>query len=262
MLGLIHAELFRLGKSLTLKIMLMVTAVYSLIYGFSFLNYLYLKIGTIEETNFVPLSGFEAFASIDIDGMFAFFVPFLVVFFFTSEFSKKTFGNLIGAEISKSKLFIAKYISFGISILTIVFFSAVFITSAVTVVNGWGANFDFRQVSEIFGLCIRIILMQISTASLCVVLSLFIHNDAIIVILYFASSLVESIITSLISRIEIKSGVSEFLVSSLPSNCTDTFQSLSVTSTELWNGSFCVCISIILCLTLGVAFIRKIDINY
>lgn len=262
MTKIIRAELYKYSKSIITKVMILVGIGYAFIQCVSLIALLYVNIGAINDDQVNLIKGYQAFAAADMASIFTFFVPFMVVFSFTSEFSKKTFGNLLGYNVSKQQLFISKYVAFCIIVIAVSIILALTSTVIAMCANGWGIDFHVSQIVDILMLILRVSLVQIASASLMIIISLYLHNDAAIVILYFVLSLIESIITAFVSRIEVSNIVLRFLISSMPSNCVDGFQMMIVNESTIVCGLFYTLSSMSLCIFLGSWIINRRDIIY
>ena len=195
MLCIAKADLYRLWHEKLVKIALIVTAFFVLMSPFpadKFFAYFHVEAGEPA----IQATGSTAFANIGFDGYVNLFIPLIIVAVFSSEFTKRTFLNIVGTRISKRKIFMGKFLSFSVALVVLMIYSAILSTVEYTLISGWGSSFSLIQIIHIFMMAILVAFAQIAYSGMTILLSAVIHNSATLVVIYFSASLVESFFSS------------------------------------------------------------------
>lgn len=234
MLRIIKADLYRISKEKSIKVILILIFLYTLFQIIPF-NEILAKLGSLDlESPNVKYYGYNAFVNLNFAGAFNLIVPFLIVSIFSSELNKGTMDSFIVSKLQRKEIFMGKYISFSILIIGIMIFSAVFTSIIFTVINGWGTIKIFESLLNLVFLATKFSLFQISYASITILLSLYINNSALVVIVYFGSSIVESIFASIIQVITSNNKSISGLTYIFPSNYSNL---LSTNETSYFLGA-------------------------
>jgi len=192
MLSVVKGELFKFFREPLLKIVLLVSLAIVAIQVIPFRQLLAEFLDQEMVVTAEP-TGHSAFVDGSFDGFFSFFSPFLVVMIFSSEFTKKTIRSLGTINLPRRRVFIGKYISFAVIVFCLMSFLACCSTIFFFLFRGWGSNTVVVDILKVLYSVVISSLHQISYASVVILLTLYIYNDALIVLLYFGLSLVESI---------------------------------------------------------------------
>lgn len=264
MLNIIKAELYKFYKSKAFKVLLFF-GVLCVMFNLVSIIKLVCMWGNLEynpaDDTFLPKTGHDAFSVIDFNSLFYYFIPFLIVFFFTSDFSKKTIRNLFTTDLSRNEIFIGKYIAFSISTIAITVLVAIFTTIVATIMYGWGTSFSILQILNILFIALRIGLSHIAYAGISIVLSLIIHSEAIIVILYFAISVVENLLLSTVSSLQSTSYAFYYLGYIFPSTYMDEFSSMHLSGDMILYSFISIALYCILTIVVGTVWFNRFDIN-
>lgn len=260
MLSVVKGELFKFFRQPLLKIILLVSLAVVCIQVIPFRQLL----AELLEQEIVLTekpTGHNAFVGSNFDGFIPFFIPFLVVTVFSSEFSKKTIRNIGTINIPRRNVFMGKFISFALLVFLLMLFLASSSTIIYAIFRGWGGDNIFLDISRIlYYVCISA-LHQVSYASVIILLTLFIYNDALIVLLYFGLSLVESIIASLLLGLADKVGALAWIAYAFPSTYSFDLTSLPIAAGKLTAALVAMSVYILLTLVLGSAIFQKRDIT-
>lgn len=254
------AELYKFFKGNTFFVLLIIGIAFIAIQAIPFGEMVNLNLGE-EIYEIAPLpAGYDAIAQGGINGLLPFFVPFLIVFFFTSEFSKKTFYNLLGQKISKEKIFISKYCVFSIVTLILSVALSAFSILFFILLRGWGSQFSIIHILDIALLIIRMTLFHVSSATIIIILSIFLRNSSIVVILFFAINIFDTLIAGMGYFIQEKITFVGHLIKLLPSKFATDFLQMSVSAEIMASALMSIFLSISLCLGISIFCLKRFDI--
>jgi len=200
--------------------------------------------------------GYQAYDAIDLDAFMILVVPFIVVYIYTSEYSKHTLKNFITHRVDRSAVFLGKIVAFLIVLLALNAFIAIAATGVYTALNGFGSTHIIASVINIFFYVIKLSLYYFSASSVAIILSALGVGEALTVIIFFSGSIVESIIASVLSSSEI-SFISQFS-KLFPTNYLRSF--LSVNGSDVYYAWISISISIIICITIGLLITNRRDV--
>ncbi len=264
MSNIVKAELYKFLKSKSIKVLLTFSVIWVMLNMVSIVKLICLwgnlDYSTVEDT-FIVKTGFEAFSIMDFNSLFYYFIPFLIVFFFTSDFSKKTIRNLFTTDLTRNEIFVGKYIAFSITVVGITLFMAVFTTLVATIMYGWGTEFSIMQILNILFIALRVGISHVSYSGLAIVLSILIHNETIIVISYFAISILENILLSTVATLQSKSYAFYYLGYIFPSTYMDEFSSMQLSSDMIIYSFISIALYCILTIVVGTIWFNRFDIN-
>lgn len=261
MKNMIKAELYKFSYSKSLLIILIVGIASILISAIPITEMLNESLAQdIYEVAPLP-TGYESIAQGGLNGMLPFFIPFLVVLFFSSEFSRKTFYNLLGHNLSKGKIFVSKYCAFSIIVFALITILSIINLLIITLLKGWGLDFNIIQIVDIISIIIRMFLFHIASATIVIVLSIFLRSSALIVILFFAINIVDTFLASISYFIQQKVAFPEYFVKLLPTKYSLGFLQMSVSYDSLIFALISILISVSLCLGIGTHCLKKADIS-
>lgn len=202
--------------------------------------------------------GYNACFSLDYSSIFMFILPFLVIHFFTSEFTKKTIKNTVGLGINKTNIFIGKYVAFFMIIILLFLLWGFFSTLLFTIVNGWGVRFSLIQIVNIIIAIFKMAIVQLAYATFPIILSFVIYNSAVIVAVLFGSSLGGSVIISFISRIN--SNLINAVSFIFPDRYMLQFIQVTTDSKILLGGILSIIFNILLTIGISITLFRKANI--
>lgn len=258
---IIKADLYKLFNEIYIKIMALVCLIYTIFKAIPFYEILEKVSGIEFDYESQVITGHNAFFQLGFDGFFNFFIPFLIVVIFSSEFAKKTIRNIAALKIGRINIFLGKYIVLLISIFALMLFSAVTSTVLFSILNGWGGQNVFVEILDITLLVCKYSIIQISYASIIVILSLLIQNGALIVILYFGFSLVESIISSMFQMLSQKSTVFNIISFAFPSTYMYEFPIMKITDNVFFFSTLSIFTYILLTVIIGCTVMKRKDIR-
>ncbi len=261
MFRIIKADLYKLFNEIYLKIMALVCLLYTIIKAIPFYEILEKVSGIDFDYESQVITGRDAFLQLGFDGFFNFFIPFLIVVIFSSEFAKKTIRNIAALKIGRINIFLGKYIVFIISVFTLMLFSALTSTVLFSIINGWGSQNVFVDIINIISLVFRYSAIQISYASIVVVLSLMIQNGALIIILYFGLSLVESIVSSMFQMLAPKSNMFNALSYIFPSTYMYEFPLMKISDNGFVFSAISISVYVVLTVIIGCTIMKRRDIR-
>lgn len=257
----IRADLYRLRKERTLKIIILICLVYTLLYAIPF-NEILEKI-TNSELNSQNISrvGASAFFTLDYNGIFDFIVPFLIVSIYVSEFSKKTIRIMGSVKISRTSIFVGKYIVFSLTVCVLMALCAVISTFFFTFINGWGEKNVFPVLLKLCSTVFLSALLKVTYASTTIFFSLFLHNGAAIILVYFGSSILESMFASLMLSLSAGNKLFSWLAYIFPSYYMNSILEQGVESPLFVGAILSMTIYVIFTLLLGSFVFQKRDIT-
>lgn len=260
MLSVVKGELFKFLRQPLLKIILFVSLAVVCIQVIPFRQML-AELMELEIAFSEKPTGHNAFVASSFAGFFSFFIPFLVVTVFSSEFTKKTIRNIGTINLPRRGVFIGKYISFALMVFFLMFFLAGSSTIVFAIFRGWGSDSIFLDISRILYYVIISAWQQISYASVIILLTLYIYNDALIVLLYFGLSLIESIIASVLVSLSRHVKALTLIAYAFPSSYSHKLTALPVQSGKFAAAVTAMTVSILLTLVLGSTIFKKRDIT-
>lgn len=258
---IIKADLYKLFNEIYLKIMALICLLYTIVKAIPFYEILEKVSGIDFDYESQVITGHDAFLQLGFDGFFNFFIPFLIVVIFSSEFAKKTIRNIAGLKIGRINIFLGKYVVFIISVITLMLFSALTSTILFSVLNGWGSQNIYVDIINIVLLVFKYSIIQISYASIIVVLSLMIQNGALIIILYFGLSLVESIVSSMFQMLAPKSSMFNALSYVFPSTYMYEFPLMKISDNGFVFSAISISAYVILTVIIGCTIMKRRDIR-
>lgn len=168
--------------------LIVIALMYILLQAFQYLSF-HLDYGE-------AIFGNNAYRLISIDGVSAFFAPFFYVVIFASELSGKTLKNLIAEKCDRRNVWIAKWITLVMSVMG---FNAVLVASSgcvFSILCSWNVAETGISVANMLLFLLKQTAVNISMLSLPMVLSLYIHSEAVIILTYFGGSIIESMLAS------------------------------------------------------------------
>ncbi len=249
------AEIYRLKFSKPFYVMFSIGLVAILFQTYSILDRFYIYVG-LEDGELTQIFGYNAFLSMGIDGFMMFFIPFIVVSIFSSEYSKNTYKNLITKAQEKGYVFLGKYTAFIGVIFMMNFIFAILSTSLCSVVNGWGDTFNILHILNILFLVIKYTLYFVSVASLIIILSFIIRSEALIVILFFVTNIIESLIASFLPMLNNRFFI---LISKLfPTSYSNAF--FNSNNAETLHAWFSICLTLLISVMISISVFQKKEI--
>lgn len=258
---IIKADLYKLFNEIYLKVMALICLLYTIIKAIPFYEILEKLSGIEFDYESQVITGHNAFLQLGFDGFFNFFIPFLIVVIFSSEFAKKTIRNIAALKIGRINIFLGKYIVFVISVFALMLFSAVTSTVLFSILNGWGGQNVIVEILDIALLVCKYSIIQISYASIVVILSLLIQNGALIIILYFGLSLVESIVSSMFQMFAQKSTVFNVLSFAFPSTYMYEFPLMKISDNTFLLSMISILTYVLLTVIIGCTIMKRKDIR-
>ena len=123
------------------------------------------------------------------------------------------------------------------------------------------SNFSFLQILNIIFIVLRVSLSQIAYSGVIIVLSLIIHSEATIVILYFIVSLIESFLMSIVAILQESNIIFYYLSYIFPSTYMNEFMSLSISGEVLLYSCLSMSLYCIMTLSIGSIWFNCFDIN-
>lgn len=195
MLSIVKADLYRLKYERMIKIVLILAAFFMLTYPVPAAE-IFAEAGIEYDVETLRAYGSTAFFNIGFDGFANLLIPLLVVVIFSSEFSKRTFMNIVGTKIDRFNIFCGKMISFSISVFCLVSFCAFLCTLEFTLLYGWGEYFSIVQVLKLLFVVCLVSAAEIAYTGLTIILSTIIHSSSLVVVIYFGVTIVESMFSS------------------------------------------------------------------
>ena len=263
MANVIKTELFRFMKGKTIRILLILGLVFTIMQVVVPIKQILVNISGPSSIKINPILGYEAFFMIDFSTLLFIFTPFLVVTIFISKVALAPVENIIATRIKRKNIYISKYIIFVSSIIGLSLSFALFATSITTIINGWGKNFEFFQLCLIFLVSLRISIIYILYGTILILLSLFIHNTVLIVIIHFGISIVESMFISIIDAVIAahNSKVLYYLSFIFPSKYMSDFAKVDIKTETLILGLSVSLLSIIILYITSLNIFLKKDIH-
>ena len=140
-------------------------------------------------------------------------------------------------------------------------FSALTSTILFSIINGWGSQNVFADIINIILLVFKYSVIQISYASIVVVLSLMIQNGALIIILYFGLSLVESIVSSMFQILAPKSSMFNALSYVFPSTYMYEFPLMKISDKGFVFSAISISAYVVLTVIIGCTIMKRRDIR-
>lgn len=140
-------------------------------------------------------------------------------------------------------------------------FSAVTSTVLFSILNGWGGQNVIVEILDIALLVCKYSIIQISYASIVVILSLLIQNGALIIILYFGLSLVESIVSSMFQMFAQKSTVFNVLSFAFPSTYMYEFPLMKISDNTFLLSMISILTYVLLTVIIGCTIMKRKDIR-
>lgn len=198
MVNLIKAELYKLSKSGVIKLFLVVTMLYIVMRSFDIKDRLFSSLNITSEATSTKTVGYSALFLLEYSGIFTFFIPFMIVSIFGLDFGRGIVGNLFGHGIKRSTIFVSKYIVFSVAVLVMQFSASAVNVGLCSLLNGWGTSFEFKQIIDLLFLTLNCSLMHIATGSATILLALILRSEALVVISFFALSIIESVVASIL----------------------------------------------------------------
>ena len=195
----IRSEIFKFCVGKLLYILLTIGVLYIILQQIPLLEMLYNLLEMEEADQSQPLIfGYQAFRHTHIDGLFMFFMPALIVKFFTSEYTKKTIYPVVEISRNRTILFLGKYIALFLTVIFLLFSFAAFSTLLATVINGWGTDVFLLELGGILLLVLKMSFFQLSLAGMTLMVGFIAKQESWVILSYFAISLLESIIASIL----------------------------------------------------------------
>lgn len=256
---ILKAELMKYRYNKCMKISIIITFLYGILcvipFREIFQKYSMMDTG-VSEIN--KIFGYNACFTLDYSSIFMFILPFLIIHYFTSEFTKKTIKNIVGLGLNRTSIFLAKYLAFFITIFLLFVLWGTFSTLLFSAVNGWGIRFSYIQIVNIVLSILKMASVQLAYATVPIILSFVIYNSAVIVSILYGSSIVGALIISVLNRMN--SSLSTAISFVFPDKYMLQFIHAISDSKILLGG--CISIAFNILVTIGISLIifRKINI--
>ncbi len=258
MIRIIKAELNRFAKGRGFIICIALTIICLITHSFNLFGRLQSSLGLIESTDIGLPDGYSVSFASSYTSIFMFVVPFLIVSIIGSDIGSGAVCNLFGRGIKRRTIFIAKYLTFAIVVFALIVSSGLVSAVLSTVVNKWGPQFHIIQVLRLISTLSLIAFSQIAFSTIPILIALIVQSEALVVILYFVWSLIESILASVMNGAVAKHESMQWIAKLFFTNFSSSIESLNIDKSILPYAAISIVCSIIACLTIGTSiFSRK-----
>lgn len=254
----IRAELYKQYHSRLPKYCFLITLVIVIIVVYNLWGKLLYALHLFQE---IPTAsgGYSVHFLSEYSSVFSFFIPFFVVAIFGVDYGRGIVGNLLGHNISRSTIFVSKYIVFALSVLIMQFFASILYTVLSTIINGWGTEFSVLQIGNLITLTMCYSLMFISTATVTILFSLVIKSEVVVVVIFFLRSLIESIVASILN-VAADNRYILFLSNLFETNYSTSLFSLPIDKRIFPFFLISVTLNVLCCILVGKAICNRKDI--
>lgn len=134
MKNIFRAEMYKIGKSLTIKVITVILIIYSI------LSTMFFTILSKISDSLDIANGYSAIGNFFSDSTMILFISIFIIVFQVSDFETKTINNMITRNTYRKDIFLGKYIS-TMSVCTIIIFCIyIFYVSLSTIINGFGST--------------------------------------------------------------------------------------------------------------------------